>query len=344
MLWLGLIVGFIVVALFLMQGPTTWEKGEVIKTPEDAFKDLPDYPFAPNFITVKGYQIHYVDEGPKDGKIVLLMHGQPSWSYLYRHMITPLVREGYRVIVPDLVGFGKSDKPLNRDSHSYQMHIDTMVDFMKQLDLNAATLFAQDWGGLIGLRMVAAQPQRFARIMLSNTGLPAMGGLKGWISYPLFKIMVMREGKPETIADKGQFRFTRWVAWAKHTPKFDLAGLFQQSTKRELSDEELAGYSAPFPDEKYMAAIRKFPTMVPSQLLQNQRIMDEIFAKWNKPFLTAFGDSDPVTKGRDKIWHRTVPGAKEQPHTTIKDGAHFIQEDKPQELVDILDKFIKDNP
>ncbi|UTW55903.1 haloalkane dehalogenase [Kordiimonas sp. SCSIO 12610] len=341
MLGIGILIALIVVALFMMQAPTSWTKGEVITTPEESFKDLPDYPFEANYVTLHGYRVHYVDEGPKDGKTVLLMHGQPSWSYLYRHMIPLLAKLGYRVIAPDLVGFGKSDKPLNRDDHNYQMHIDVMNAFMKELDLSDVSLFAQDWGGLIGLRMVASAPQRFGRIMLSNTGLPAMGGIKGWLSYPLFKLMVMKEGKPETIADKGEFRFTRWVAWAKHTPTFDLAGLFQQSTSRELSDVELAGYAAPFPDEKYMAAIRKFPTMVPSQLLQNQRVMDEVFAKWNKPFLTAFGDSDPVTKGRDKIWHKVVPGAEGQPHTTIKDGAHFIQEDKPEELVEVFDKFIK---
>ena len=341
MIGILILIGLVVLALFLMQGPTSWKKGEVITTPEESFANLPDYPFEPNYVSLKGYRVHYVDEGPKDGKIALLMHGQPSWSYLYRHMIPLLSKRGYRVIAPDLVGFGKSDKPTSRDDHNYQMHVDVMAEFMKELDLKDVSLFAQDWGGLIGLRMVAAAPQRFGRIMISNTGLPAMGGLKGWISYPLFKLMVLREGKPETIADNGNFRFTRWVAWAKHTPTFDLAGLFQQSTKRELSDAELAGYAAPFPEEKYMAAIRKFPTMVPSQLLQNQRVIDEVFAKWDKPFLTAFGDSDPVTKGRDTMWHKIVPGAKDQPHTTIKDGAHFIQEDKPEELVDIFAKMIE---
>jgi haloalkane dehalogenase len=343
MVGFGILIILIVAIVFIMQAPTTWKTSEFVRTPDESFENIPDYPFAPNYVTVHGYRVHYVDEGPKNGKTILLMHGQPSWSYLYRHMIPLLANLGYRVIAPDLVGFGKSDKPLNRDDHNYQMHIDIMNEFMKELDLNDVSLFAQDWGGLIGLRMVAASPQRFGRIMLSNTGLPAMGGLKGLLSYPLFKLMVAREGKPESIDDNGEFRFTRWVAWAKHTPSFDLAGLFQQSTTRELSDTELAGYSAPFPDEKYMAAIRKFPTMVPSQLRQNQRVMDEVFAKWDKPFLTAFGDSDPVTKGRDKVWHTVVPGAAEQPHTTVKDGAHFIQEDKPEELVEIFDSFIKAN-
>lgn len=331
------------IAVISLQASTSWKTAEAIQTPEARFADLVDYPFSPNYVEIEGYRIHYVDEGPRDGQVVLLLHGQPSWSYLYRHMIPPLAEQGYRVIAPDLVGFGKSDKPLKQTDHNYQMHVDLMTDFLRELDLQGATLFAQDWGGLIGLRVVANEPDRFARIMISNTGLPAAGGLRGWIGYPMIKFAVWREGKPDEVIDNGEFRFTRWIAWARYSDNFDLPTLFQGATSRTLSEAELAGYAAPFPDEQYKAAIRIFPYLVPSQLRQNQKVMDDFYASWDKPFLTAFGDSDPVTAGGDVVWQDTVPGAQGQAHTTIQGGNHFIQEDKPEELVDLLIGFIEDN-
>ncbi len=331
------------VAVVTLQAPTSWQKAEAIQTPETQFDGLPDYPFEPNYADVSGYRVHYVDEGPADGPVILLLHGQPSWSYLYRHMIPPLSEEGYRVIAPDLVGFGKSDKPLNPSDHTYQMHIDLMTDFVRQLDLNEVTFFGQDWGGLIGLRVVAEEPDRFARIMLSNTGLPAADGIGGWIGYPLFRFAVWREGTPESFLENSDFSFPRWVAYARNTPDFDFQGLFQRSTTRELSEAELAGYAAPFPDETYMAAPRIFPFMVPSQLRQNGAAMRDVFEKWDKPLLTAFGDSDPVTAGGDKVWQETVPGAQDQNHTTVNDAAHFIQEDQPEELVRLMIEFIEAN-
>ena len=334
----------IVIAIVSLQASTTWRTGEVVRTPDARFAGLQDYPFAPNYVESLGYRVHYVDEGSRDGEIILLMHGQPSWSYLYRHMIPPLVEQGYRVIAPDLVGFGKSDKPLKQSDHSYQMHIDVMTEFARQLDIEGATLFGQDWGGLIGLRMVAEAPDRYARIMLSNTGLPAAGGLAGWIGYPMIRFRVWMEGQPDTIADGEDFRFTRWIAWARHVDTFDLAGLFQTATVRELSDDELAGYAAPFPDESHQAAIRVFPSMVPSHLRQNAKVMRDVFETWEKPLLTAFSDSDPVTADGDVIWQDTVPGAQGQPHTTIIGGGHFIQEDQPEELVQLLIAFMENNP
>lgn len=345
-----IIGGFAILVLSLvglvvaLQAPTSWTTADTVRTPDARFENLADYPFSPNYVDVKGYRIHYVDAGPQDGELILLMHGQPSWSYLYRHMIPPLTEAGYRVIAPDLVGFGKSDKPLKQSDHSYQMHVDVMTAFAGQLDLQNVTLFAQDWGGLIGLRMVAEDPDRYARIMISNTGLPAESGIRGWIGYPMVRFMVWREGKPDSIAaENGEFSFTRWIAYARHSENFTLESLFQGGTSRTLSDAELAGYAAPFPDESYRAATRIFPMMVPSQLRQNQKVMDQVFAKWDKPFLTAFGDSDAVTAGGEKVWQDKVPGAAGQPHTIIKDGAHFIQEDKPEELVEHLLAFIAAN-
>lgn len=214
---LGVLLLVAIGLIFALQAPTNWQTAESIRTPDERFANLTDYPFAPNYIEIEGYRIHYVDEGPADGETILLLHGQPSWSYLYRHMIPPLADAGYRVIAPDLVGFGKSDKPLKPSDHNYQMHNDLMIAFARQLNLQGVTLFAQDWGGLIGLRMVAADQDRYARIMLSNTGLPAAGGLRGWIGYPLIQFQVWREGKPETVDDNGEFRFTRWIAFARHS-------------------------------------------------------------------------------------------------------------------------------
>ena len=342
LLVLAVIILAIIVAVISMQSSTKWSVGEVVRTPDSQFENLPDYAFAPNYAEVKGYRIHYVDEGPRDGHVVLLMHGQPSWSYLYRHMIPLLSAAGYRVIAPDNVGFGKTDKPVDHASHSYQMHVDVMSGFIDELGLNDVTLFAQDWGGLIGLRVVEQRPDNFARIMISNTTLPAMGGIKGWLGYPMFKRAVRQQGiVQEMKTDDPDFSFATWVAYSKTSDNFDFAGLFQRSTTRDLSEDELAGYAAPFPTEETMAGVRMFPSLVVTQLRQNQKIMDDFYTKWDKPLITAFGDKDTLMAGRDKVWQDTVPGAKGQPHTLVKDGAHFIQEDKPKELVEILDAFIK---
>ena len=341
-----LIIAVVILAAFVavisMQASTKWSVGEVTRTPDSQFENLPDYAFEPNYVNVKGYRIHYVDEGPRDGQVVLLMHGQPSWSYLYRHMIPLLSEAGYRVIAPDNVGFGKSDKPVDHASHSYQMHVDVMSGFIDELGINDVTLFAQDWGGLIGLRVVEQRPDNFARIMMSNTTLPAMGGLKGWLGYPMFKRAVRKQGiVQEMKTDDPDFSFATWVAYSKTSDNFDFAGLFQRSTTRDLSEAELAGYAAPFPNETTMAGVRMFPSLVVTQLRQNQKIMDDFYTKWDKPLITAFGDKDTLMAGRDKVWQDTVPGAKGQPHSLVKDGAHFIQEDKPKELVEILDAFIR---
>jgi len=336
-----LVVGLVFV--FSLQGTTDWTKAEeTVRAPDARFENLPDYDFAPHYAEILGYRIHYVDEGPPDGQVVLLLHGQPSWSYLYRHMIPLLAASGYRVIAPDLVGFGKSDKPTRQSDYSYQMHLDVMTAFVADLGIKDVTLFAQDWGGLLGLRMVPEAPETYARVMISNTGLPAAKGLAGWVGYPLFRFAVWREGKVETLGlGDEDFSFASWVAYARTTSNFDMTVLFQGATHRTLSDEELAGYAAPFPDETHLAGARAFPYLVPSQLRQNQRAMTEFWAKWDKPFLTAFGNKDPVTAGGEKVWQRTVPGAKPQKHTIVENGAHFIQEDQPEELVRLLIGFIE---
>ncbi|GAB5483358.1 MAG: haloalkane dehalogenase [Parasphingorhabdus sp.] len=341
---LGVLATAVVVTVVSMQSSEEWSVGEVVRTPDSQFENLPDYDFQPNYVDVSGYRIHYVDEGPRDGEVVLLMHGQPSWSYLYRHMIPLLSEAGYRVIAPDNVGFGKSDKPVNWSDHSYQMHVDVMTSFVDAIEIEGATLFAQDWGGLIGLRVVEQRPDRFSRIMLSNTTLPAAGGIQGWLGYPLFRMGVWNEGDVQQLDFDGEeFSFTTWVAYARTSNEFDFSVLFQNGTTRQLSDAELAGYAAPFPTEETMAGVRMFPTLVASQLRQNQVILDEFYANWDKPLMTAFGTDDGLMAGLDKDWQERVPGAKEQTHTLVEGGAHFIQEDKPKKLVELLDQFIKRN-
>jgi len=338
------LIAVAIVTVVSMQSSAEWSVGEVVRTPDSQFENLPDYDFEPNYVDVKGYRIHYVDEGPKDGQIVLLMHGQPSWSYLYRHMIPLLSEAGYRVIAPDNVGFGKSDKPVDWSSHTYQMHVDVMSGFVDAVEIENATLFAQDWGGLIGLRVVEQRPDRFSRIMLSNTTLPAADGIQGWLGYPLFRLSVWSEGDVQELDFDGEeFSFSNWVAYARTSDKFDFSILFQSATTRELSDAELAGYAAPFPTEETMAGVRMFPTLVASQLRQNQAVIDDFYVNWDKPLITAFGENDTLMAGQDKEWQERVPGAKGQAHTLVKDGAHFIQEDRPEELVRILDQFIKSN-
>lgn len=343
-LFILLVIAIAVIVVFSSQSSEKWSVGEVIRTPDENFNNLPDYPFEANYVDSLGYRIHYVDEGPRDGQVILLMHGQPSWSYLYRHIIPLLADAGFRVIAPDNIGFGKSDKPLKPSDHIYQMHIDVMANFVDKLALENVTFFGQDWGGLIGLRVVAEKPDRFSRIMLSNTALPAAGGIKGWLGYPLFRLGVWKEGDVQELdSDSADFSFTQWVAYARHTDKFDFAKLFQGATTRTLSDEDLAGYAAPFPSNKYIAGVRMFPTLVASQLRQNQKVMDNFYANWDKPLLTAYGTEDGIMAGREKLWQTTVPGAKGQPHTLVEGAHHFIQDDTPAEISRLLIEFVNNN-
>lgn len=326
----------------LSQPSQEWSVGEVIRTPDAAFNNLSDYPFSENYVDSLGYRIHYVDEGPADGQVILLLHGQPSWSYLYRHMIPILANAGFRVIAPDNVGFGKSDKPLKQSDHTYQMHVDVMTQFVDELALEEATFFGQDWGSNIGLRVVAERPSRFARIVLSNGTLPAAPGIQGWLGFPLLRLLVWSEGDVQELDPNG-YSFQEYVAHMKTAKSIDLAAAFQRGTTRELSDDALAGYAAPFPSEEYAAAIRVFPTIVASQLRENQKVMDEFYTQWEKPFLTAYGTEDTLMAGRDEVWQNTVPGAQGQPHTMVEGGAHFIQDDRPLELAQIVIEFVNAN-
>ncbi|MDB5704530.1 MAG: alpha/beta fold hydrolase [Sphingomonas bacterium] len=297
---------------------------QVLRTPEDRFAGLADYPFAPHYLTVTDddgtrLRIHYVDEGPRDAPPVLLMHGEPSWSYLYRKFVPALVASGYRVIAPDLIGFGKSDKPTARADYSYERHVAWMSDWLTALDADGITLFCQDWGGLIGLRLVAAFPDRFARLVIANTGLPVGTGSS--------------EG------------FKAWLAFSQNVPQFPVGFIVNGGTTRELSPAEIAAYDAPFPDESYKEGARQFPTLVPitpehASVAEN-RAAWAVLETFDKPVLTAFGDNDAVTRGGEKAFIERVPGARGQPHSIIKDAGHFLQEDKPEELCALIDSFIR---
>lgn len=284
---------------------------QVYQTPDERFDHIPDWPFSPHFHHINpGLRLHYVDEGPRDAPVVLMMHGEPTWSYLYRHMIGPVAASGYRVVAPDLIGFGRSDKPLDGAVYSYAQHVAWMRAWMEALDLRDITLACQDWGSLVGLRLLAAMPDRFSAVILSNGGLPA-----GNVDARAFRI---------------------WRAFSRYSPVFPIARIVQAGTKRRLSPAELAAYDAPFPTRASKVAARLFPGFVPVEA-DNPAVPDQLAAwkvleKFDKPFLCAFSDGDPITRGGDAQFRTRVPGAMGQPHTTLR-GGHFVQEDDPKGFV-----------
>lgn len=294
---------------------------EKLRTPDERFNGLPDYPFEPNYATVgDDLRLHYVDEGAKSACPVLMMHGEPSWSFLYRHMIPPVAEAGFRVIAPDLIGFGKSDKPTETSDYSYSSHVEWMLEWFDSLDLSGVVLFCQDWGGLIGLRLVAARPDRFAAVIAGNTMLP------------------IGEGTPPDA-------FLAWQQFSQTVPEFPTGMILQGASVRDLTAEEVAGYDAPYPDESFKAGARIFPALVPTAPdhdgVADNRDAWKVLSAWDKPFVTCFSDQDPVTKGGDKIFQARVPGTKGQPHRTIKDGGHFLQEDQPGELAELVIEVAK---
>ncbi len=298
---------------------------KTLRTPDERFADLPDYPFAPHYADISdqdaenpdgSLRVHYLDEGPADAAPIVLLHGEPSWSYLYRKMIPALVAAGHRCVVPDLVGFGKSDKPTEQSDYTYARHVAWMSELLVgHLDLTDATFFGQDWGGLVGLRVVADHPDRFARVVIGNTGLP-------------------------TGAGKPSDAFMAWQKFSQETPVFDVGFLIQSATTTELSDDEVAAYDAPFPDDTYKAGARIFPTLVPTRAddpaSDANRAAWDVFKQWEKPFVCCFSDSDPVTAGGDAPFLALVPGAQGQPHVTIEGAAHFFQEDAAPQLAQLL--------
>lgn len=297
---------------------------DVLRTPDEQFADLPGYPFEPHYLDITdddgtALRIHYIDEGPSDAAPVLLLHGEPSWSYLYRHMVPVLVAAGHRAVAPDLIGFGRSDKPAQREDYTYARHVAWMHAFVRSLDLRDVTLFGQDWGGLIGLRVAAEDPDRFARIVVGNTGLPT-------------------GDRTPTEA------FLNWQSFSQSTPQFPVGVIVNGGCTSDLSSEVIAAYDAPFPDETYKEGARQFPVLVPTSpddpASEANRRAWEVFAAWEKPFLTAFSDSDPVTKGGERAFPSLIPGARDQEHLTIEGAGHFLQEDAGKKLADVIVAFI----
>lgn len=292
---------------------------ETLRTPDERFAGLAGFPFEPHYIEVDGLRIHYLDEGPRDAPIVLMMHGEPSWSYLYRKMIPPVAAAGLRAIAPDLIGFGRSDKPVRREDYTYQRHVDWMRGFLERLDLRGMTLVCQDWGGLIGLRLVAEHPERFAGVVAANTALPTGEVTLG----PAF---------------------FAWRKFSQETPTFHVGGIVRGGCVTDLPPEVVAAYDAPFPDDRYKAGARQFPTLVPATpddpAAPANRKAWESLQRWTKPFLLAFSDSDPVTQGADKTFE-VIPGTKGQPHTTITGAGHFLQEDNGEQLARVVIDFIR---
>lgn len=291
-----------------------------LRTPENRFENLPGYDFPAHYVDVDGLRMHYVDEGNDSGDIVLLLHGEPSWSYLYRHMIPPLAAAGFRVVAPDLIGFGKSDKPSHKSDYSYAGHVAWMRQFIDALDLNDITLFCQDWGSLIGLRVAAEDERRFARIALGNGGLPT---------------------GDETVPKA----FKIWRTFARFSPWFPVGRIIQKATITELSDDVIAAYDAPFPSSKYKSGARAFPVLVPTTpddpaSAANKAAWD-VFRTWEKPFLTTFSNRDPITRGWERPWQKLVPGAQNREHVKIKNAGHFLQEDEGPQLAKVLIDFIR---
>jgi haloalkane dehalogenase len=297
---------------------------DFVRTPDERFTNLPGYSFTPNYVEVpdgEGGQlrVNYVDEGRRDGEPVLLMHGEPSWSYLYRKMIPVLVGAGLRAVAPDLVGFGRSDKPVRREDYTYQRHVDWARAAIEAIGLSGVTLVGQDWGGLIGLRLVAEKPDGFARVVAANTFLPTGD------------------------RDPGD-AFRAWQRFSQETPSFNVGRIVNGGCTSDLPADVVAAYDAPFPDDTYQAGARQFPMLVPSTpddpASAPNRHAWESLRQFDKPFLCAFSDSDPVTAGADRVLLAEVPGTVGQPHTTIAGAGHFLQEDKGEELARVIADFV----
>ncbi|MEQ8771267.1 MAG: haloalkane dehalogenase [Erythrobacter sp.] len=288
---------------------------DILHANPERFVDLPDFPFAENWLEIdlgEGHRarMHYLDEGPKDAPPVLLFHGEPSWSFLYRKMIPPLLEAGLRVLAPDLIGFGKSDKPDDIAFYTYDRHIWWLKQWREAVCPEPAALFCQDWGGLLGLRMVGEEPDRFTCVVASNTFLPT-------------------GGTPSPA-------FMAWREFAKSSAEFSIGALIDRATATERSEAEIAAYDAPFPDEPSKAGARAFPALVPVEdgmdgIEQNQRAWVGL-ANFDRPFLTLVGADDPVTGGLGETLAKRIKGAAGMPHDILTKCGHFCQEDRPAQL------------
>lgn len=293
---------------------------DCLRTPESRFTALPDFAFEPRYTDAPGPRMAWVEAGAVDAPVMLCLHGEPSWSFLYRKLLPRFANAGFRAVAPDLIGFGRSDKPTQLSDYTYQRHLDWLRAFIVSQTPNHLTLVCQDWGGLLGLRLAMEMPERFERIVVANTFLPTG-------DQPMPKA------------------FFRWQSFSQTTPVFDVGAIVSRACGTPLSPEVKAAYDAPFPDESYKAGARQFPMLVPStpedpQTIPNRQAWERLGA-WTKPFLTAFSDNDPITAGADAIFQAIVPGAQGREHVTLK-GGHFLQEDAGEQLADTVIRFAQE--
>ncbi|MBA1145952.1 haloalkane dehalogenase [Ectothiorhodospiraceae bacterium WFHF3C12] len=297
---------------------------EILRTPKACFDGIDGFPWSPTYRHVTDAEgnmlrIASIETGPADGPVVLLMHGEPTWSYLYRHMIPLFEQAGCRAICPDLVGFGRSDKPADLEDYTYARHVDWMRRWLDETGLEAITLVCQDWGGLLGLRLVAAQPERFSRVVTANTGLPT------------------GDHQPTE-------GFMKWRHYSQKVPDFSVSAIVDSGTQRELTIAERAAYDAPFPDDRFKAGARRFPALVPIDSQDPEaranRAAWATLRDFDRPWLTAFSDRDPVTRGGEKPFQKLIPGAQGQNHVTMNGAGHFLQEDVGPELARTVLSFM----
>ena len=300
-----------------------------LRTPDDRFTALPDFSYAPHYLEVPAgdsdapLRLAYLDEGPRDAPVILMLHGEPSWSFLYRHVIAACVDAGLRAVAPDLIGFGRSDKPTAREAYSYASHLTWLRAFVDGLGLRAITLVCQDWGGLLGLRLVGESPERFARVVAANTFLPT-GDVR----------------PPDA--------FFAWRQFATTTPVFPTGRIVGAAVARPLAPEVVAAYDAPFPDERYQAGARQFPSLVPATpddpASEANRAAWRGLAAFPRPFVTAFGDSDPITRGADRVLQAQIAGAAGRAHVTLERAGHFLQEDVGPALAQVVIDLVRATP
>ena len=326
----------------------------VLRTPDERFENLQDYPFEANYMEIDGLRIHYLDEGPKDADPIILFHGEPTWSYLFRKMIPVFTTAGHRVIVPDMVGFGKSDKFISKNDYSYKHHVDVMKELVIRLDLKNATHFGQDWGGLVGLRVVAELPDRFSRVVVSNTGMEARDGFAAGVVRNMVKLVVWWHGdisfeELKTIAqetldpgnptrNQGFGMFSKWMAHSYYAEDMDVVGIIETFGRIRLTDEEKRAYEAPYPTGEYKAGPHVWPYLIPEQLQENERYWVNVYEKWDKPFLVAFGGEERITLRMKDDFVNRIPSPTV---ITLEGAGHFVQEEVGPELAQIINDFIE---
>ena len=298
---------------------------KVLRTPDGRFESLPDFPFEAHYVEIgnkwgPSLRIHYLDEGSVDAPTVVMLHGEPTWSYQYRTLLPPILRAGYRVLAPDLIGFGRSDKPACTEDYTYELMVDWMGEWFDEVDPKRVTLIVHGWGGLIGLRVVANGMRRFARVIAMNTGLPT--------------------GRQAMSAE-----FTTWQMMARNMPVLPVGHIINGACFVDLNPEVVAAYDAPFPAEEFKSGVRALSSLMPVKpddpgAIENRTAWRSL-RRFKKPFMTAFSYLDPMTGGTEEVFKTTVPGATGQPHTRLRQAGHFVTEDRPERLNKVIGKFLR---